>query len=301
MNLRGSCTLTLRGLQRWFGETRAVDDLSFEVRPGSVYGLLGPNGAGKTTTLRMAVGILMPDAGEVTIGGEPLGPQTRRRIGYLPEERGVYGRMKVGEQVAFFAHLRGLPGRERDRATARWIERMGLAGVTDRRADELSHGTQQLLQITLALVHDPEVVVLDEPFTGLDPHRVRMVGELIGALRDEGKAVVVSTHAMEQAEELCDRVGLINQGRLCSEGDPRELRRVHGTVRLRVVYEDGPPEGLRLPPWATVRMEGAVVHASWPAKEPPHEVLSALVSHGPPRELELQPPGLRDVFFSIVR
>lgn len=216
--------LEIDGISKRFGATVALDGMTFTVRPGELYGFVGANGAGKTTTMRIALGVLASDAGEVRLDGRPLDAASRRRIGYMPEERGLYPRMAVGTQLRYLAELRGRPAAAAREAAVRWTERLGLA---ERRADEvqrLSLGNQQRVQLAAALVAEPEVLVLDEPFSGLDPVAVDVMSEVLRERRDAGAPVVFSSHQLELVERLCDRVGIVRAGRLVAEGPVAELR-----------------------------------------------------------------------------
>jgi ABC-2 type transport system ATP-binding protein len=221
-------TLLFSHLRKTYVSTVAVDDVTFEVRPGEVFGLLGPNGAGKTTLIRMLIDIIAPDAGEILLDGRPLGRLDRERIGYLPEERGLYRKEKVIDILVYFGMLKGL-----DRGTARarsleWLAKVGLPEAAGRRADSLSKGMQQKVQIAGALLHDPAILVMDEPFTGLDPLNAVLVKDLLKERRDRGSLVILSTHQMPMVEELCDRVAMIDHGRLVLYGDLDQIRRSHG-------------------------------------------------------------------------
>lgn len=293
--------LSLRQISKRFGAVEVVNSLSLHVRRGMIYGLLGPNGAGKTTTLRMIMGILLPDHGTVLRDGEPAGPMDRRRMGYLPEARGLYARMGVAEQLAFFAALRGITSSDVRPAVARWLDLLGLRGLSDRRSDELSHGMQQLLQLAIALIHDPDVVILDEPFTGLDPVHVARVIELISSLKDQGVAVLLTTHAMEQAEAVCDHVGFLDHGTLRAEGTPDDLRSRYGMVALRVVYRDAVPLDLSLPDDMRTEVQGRGLTVEWSSGRPPHDVIARLDAAGQMTEFELRRPGLREVFLRVVQ
>ena len=216
--------LEIDGISKRFGATVALDGMSLTVRPGKLYGFVGANGAGKTTTMRIALGVLAADAGEVRLDGRPLDAASRRRIGYMPEERGLYPRMAVGTQLRYLAELRGRSAAQAREAADRWTERLGL---TERRGDEvqrLSLGNQQRVQLAAALVAEPGVLVLDEPFSGLDPMAVDVMSEVLRERRDAGAPVVFSSHQLELVERLCDRVGIVRAGRLVAEGAVAELR-----------------------------------------------------------------------------
>jgi ABC-2 type transport system ATP-binding protein len=221
-------TLLFSRLRKAYAETVAVDDVTFEVRSGEVFGLLGPNGAGKTTLIRMLIDIIAPDAGEFLLDGRPLGRAERDRIGYLPEERGLYRREKVLDILIYFGRLKGLDGRAARARALEWLARIGLADAANRRADSLSKGMQQKVQIAGSLLHDPAILVMDEPFSGLDPLNTVLIKELLRERRDRGGLVILSTHQMPMVEELCDRVAMIDHGRLVLYGDLEEIRRRHG-------------------------------------------------------------------------
>src|SRR5919199_2039463 len=210
---QSDAALVLEGVSKSFEEFVAVEGLSLRARRGRIFGLLGPNGAGKTTTIRMIVGITAPDAGHVELFGRPVTPALRDRIGYLPEERGLYKKMKVGEQLRFFAELKGMSARDAEREIDRWLARLKLADWKLKKTDELSKGMQQKVQFVAAVLHDPDLVILDEPFSGLDPLSVETLRTAVLNLQAAGKTIILSTHLMEQAERLCADICLINRAR----------------------------------------------------------------------------------------
>jgi ABC-2 type transport system ATP-binding protein len=224
-----------------FGEFTAVDDLSLSVRAGRIYGLLGPNGAGKTTTIRMIVNITAPDSGRIQIFGRQITPELQDRIGYLPEERGLYKKMKVGEQLKFFAELKNVKGKEADARVDRWLERMKLSEWKNKKSMELSKGMQQKIQFITAVLHDPDLLILDEPFSGLDPVNVGLLKEIVLELKAANKTIIFSTHQMEVAEQICDDICLINRSRKVLEGRIREVKRGFSrhAVALRIEGGDG--------------------------------------------------------------
>jgi ABC-2 type transport system ATP-binding protein len=218
--------LIARGLVKRFGNHVAVDDISFEVPRGVVYGILGPNGAGKTTTLRMINDIFAPDAGEIVVlDGFRPGSEAAQRIGYLPEERGLYPKMKVVDMVEFIGELRGLARGEARRRTARWLERLGLTAWTHNRVQDLSKGMQQKVQFATALIHEPELVILDEPWSGLDPINAEVLRHVVEEIRASGRTVLFSTHQMEQAEKLVDHVCIIARGKKLLDGKLKDIQR----------------------------------------------------------------------------
>src|SRR5881296_1925365 len=242
-------------LRKAYAATVAVDDVTFEVRRGEVFGLLGPNGAGKTTLIRMLIDIIAPDDGRILLDGRPLAPADRDRIGYLPEERGLYRKEKVIDILIYFGMLKGLARREALVRSRAWLERLGLPEVAGRRADSLSKGMQQKVQIAGTLLSGPEILVMDEPFSGLDPLNTVLVKDLLRERRDAGSLVILSTHQMPMVEELCDRVAMIDHGRLVLYGDLEEIRRRFGESAV-LVGTDADLEAL--PIVARVERQGAL-------------------------------------------
>jgi ABC-2 type transport system ATP-binding protein len=233
--------LEFDGLHKSFGDNHVLDGVGFTVRPGSMFGFVGSNGAGKTTTMRIALGLVRADAGEVRWHGRPLDAEARRRVGYMPEERGLYPKMKVGEQVTYFARLHGLGATEAARASAEWVDRLGLGERRGDQVEKLSLGNQQRVQLAAALVSRPEVLILDEPFSGLDPIGVDSLAEALLDQCRRGVPVVFSSHQLELVERLCDSVGILARGRMVATGTVEELRRREAGRLLRVVVPDAAP------------------------------------------------------------
>jgi ABC-2 type transport system ATP-binding protein len=236
----------LEGVSKEFGAFSAVSDLDLEIPVGSVYGLLGPNGSGKTTTIRMIMGILGPDRGRVLLFGDDPGTTRRERVGYLPEERGLYRKMRVHEHLVFLARLRGVPRSEAAERASRWLERLGLGDWGRRRVEDLSKGMQQKVQFVGTVLHEPSLLVLDEPFSGLDPINQDLLEGIVREFNGRGATILFSTHLMDQAERLCQRVCLISRSRKVLDGDLQELKRAE---RMGVVAVDfqGPSEWSRGP------------------------------------------------------
>jgi ABC-2 type transport system ATP-binding protein len=232
-------TVVLRNVTKQFGDFTAVSDLSLDVRAGRIFGLLGPNGAGKTTTIRMIVNIFAPDAGTVELFGRKITPAAQDRIGYLPEERGLYKKMKVCDQLRFFAELKSVGVREADLRIDHWMERLKLSQWKARRTSELSKGMQQKVQFITSILHRPDLLILDEPFSGLDPVNVELLKEIVLELKASGKTIIFSTHQMELAEKICDDICLINRSRKILEGSIREVKRASSRKVVGLRLEGG--------------------------------------------------------------
>lgn len=292
--------LELDDLRRRFGDVEALRGLSLTVRPGELRGFLGPNGAGKTTAMRAVLGITRLDAGEVRWGGVPIDTAVRRRIGYLPEERGLYPRMRVAEQLVYLGRLRGLSRQVARRRAGELLERLGLAERRDDDTDALSLGNQQRVQLAAALLHDPELLVLDEPFSGLDPLAVDQLSELLREHADRGAAVVLSSHQLDLVEDLCDTVTIVAGGRSLLDGPVQQLR--DGGGRRLVVRTDARAWLAALPAGATLRddRDGQVVLDLAPEVDPT-EVLTQLAREGELRRVRLEPPSLSELFRDAVQ
>lgn len=247
--------LEFDGLRKSFGANQVLDGVSFAVAPGSMFGFCGSNGAGKTTTMRIAMGLVRADAGDVRWQGRSLDQESRRRIGYLPEERGLYPKMKVAEQVAYFARLHGLDGAGATRAAGEWVERLGLGERRGDAVEKLSLGNQQRVQLAAALVSRPEVLILDEPFSGLDPVGVDSLAEALLEQARRGVPVVFSSHQLDLVERLCDSVGILARGSMVAVGTVEQLRRAEAGRLLRVVVPDAAPRWAAALPGVTVVSE----------------------------------------------
>jgi len=284
-----------------FGEFAAVRDLDLEVPAGSIFGILGPNGAGKTTSIRMLMNIFAPDEGRVEVLGETMGEATKARVGYLPEERGLYKKMRVREALRYFARIKGRARAWVEPRIAPWVERMGLAGWIDRRVEELSKGMAQKVQFLAAVLHEPELIVLDEPFAGLDPVNRDFLRDVVIDARRQGATIVFSTHVMEQAEALCDRIVLIHQGRVRRQGSVEEVRRGEGGDAAFVRVEGGKPgrwDGL--PGVASVTDHGNEAELVLEAGTDPNALLRALLERGTVRRFEVRALSLHEVFKRVV-
>jgi len=232
-------SVTLTDVTKSFGEFTAVSGLSLAVRAGRIYGLLGPNGAGKTTTIRMIVNITAPDSGRIELFCQQITSELQDRIGYLPEERGLYKKMRIGEQLRFFAELKNVTGKEVDGRIDTWLERLKLSEWKNKKASELSKGMQQKVQFITAILHEPDLLILDEPFSGLDPLSVELMKEIILKLKQDGKTIIFSTHQMEIAEKICDDICLINRSRKVLDGSLRQIKRSFGRNSVALRFEGG--------------------------------------------------------------
>ena len=228
--------LILHNLKKSYEGVKAVNDVSFNVAKGDIYGFLGPNGAGKTTTIRMIMGIIHPYSGRIELNGNDINSLKRQNLGYLPEDRGLYQKQKLEETCRYFGLLRGLDDRQARSNSKMWLERFGLGDQGDRKIEELSKGNQQKIQFILSLLHDPELIIMDEPFTGLDPLNQLLLKEIIQEKQDEGKTIIFSTHQMEQVERLCNNICLINQGQIVVEGALEDIRKKHTSDAVEVRF-----------------------------------------------------------------
>jgi ABC-2 type transport system ATP-binding protein len=293
--------LTFRQVDKRFGAVRALDDCSFSLGRGRMLGFLGPNGAGKTTAMRAVFGLVRLDAGELLWDGRPFGLAERLRFGYMPEERGLYPRMPVGEQLAYFGCLHGLDAGAARAAAGRWLERLGLADRAGAKLEELSHGNQQRAQLAAALLHEPELLVLDEPFAGLDPVAVRTLAEVLRGEAARGAAVLFSSHQLELVEDICEEVAIIDHGHVVATGEVGVLRR--GSQRRRIALRlDGAPLGW-LPGVAGVELverRNGDLRLLAGSDVDPEEVLAAAERSAEVVEFSYGPPSLSELFLELV-
>ncbi len=293
-------TLEISHLSKRFGDVVALNDTTFDVRAGELFGFVGSNGAGKTTTMRVVLGVLEPDAGDVRWESRPLTLDTRRQIGYMPEERGLYPRMKVREQLVYLARLHGMSKSDAQTSTDRWLERLGVAARRDDEVQKLSLGNQQRVQLAASLVHDPKILVLDEPFSGLDPVAVDVMSQVMRDKAAEGIPVVFSSHQLDLVERLCDRVGIIRSGQMVAVGRVDDLR----TAGPRRLVVDAPQATAG---WADT-VPGVRVLSSDNGKTEleladgadDQAVLRAALAAGPVRAFGDRRPSLTELFRDVV-
>jgi ABC-2 type transport system ATP-binding protein len=292
--------IRLTGVRKAYSGHVAVEGLSLDIPRGTAFGLLGPNGAGKTTTLRMVMNILRPDEGAIEILGSPVGQATRDRVGYMPEERGLYPRMLLEEQLLFFAALKGIPRAEAARRLPPWLERLGLLEWRHRRVNELSKGMQQKAQFIATVLHDPEVLILDEPHSGLDPVGVNLMRDVFVDLRRQGKTLVLSSHQMETVERLCDSIALLNRGRMVLGGTVADVKGRHGKNTIVLAFEGNGAFIAGLPGVLKVSDFGRYVEVRMKEGADPQAILRAAAERLRISRFEVVEPSLHDIFVEQV-
>jgi ABC-2 type transport system ATP-binding protein len=286
-------------LSKRFGETQAVADVSFAVESGEIFGLLGPNGAGKTTTIRMMLDIFKPDSGDVSIFGGALDLLKKRRIGYMPEERGLYKDQKLEPTLVYLATLKGMDERAAQSKLGTWLERFDLAEHRQKKVQELSKGMQQKAQIIATLLHDPDLIVIDEPFAGLDPVSTRLVKQVLEEQRQSGKSILMSTHQMYQVEALCDRIVLIDEGETVLYGPVHEIKRNFAGNAVNI---EGQGDFGQVPGVLEARHHNGTWHLALEIGTDPQVVFRALAAREDLRieRFELAEPSLDDIFVHVV-
>ena len=292
--------IVLKGIRKAFAGHVAVKDLSLEVPQGSVFGLLGPNGAGKTTTLRMVMNILGPDSGTIEILGKPADQAARDRIGYMPEERGLYPRMVLEEQLVFMAAIKGMGRKDAEKRLGPWLERFGLADWRKKKTNELSKGMQQKAQFIATVLHEPDVLFMDEPMSGLDPVGMDVMREAMLDLRRKGATIVLSSHQMEAVEKLCDRVALINRGEKVLDGTVSEVKARHGKNTVVLAYDGDGSFLASRPGVAKVTDFGQYVEVRLQEGTDPQPLLREAVERLRLRRFEIVEPSLHDIFVETV-
>jgi ABC-2 type transport system ATP-binding protein len=287
----------IRDVTKRFGAVVAVDRLSLDVPAGSIYGFIGPNGSGKTTTIRMILNILLPDEGEIEVLGSRETRAARDRVGYLPEERGLYKKMQVRRLLRYYGRLKGRPVARVDQAIDRWLAVMGLAAWADKRVEALSKGMAQKVQFIASVVSDPELVILDEPFTGLDPVNAEALKDAILALRRDGTTIVFSTHDMATAERMCDRIFMIFKGHKVLDGSLEEIQSRYGLDTVRVRTEGGPAVLRRMPEVVSVNDYGQLQEVR--LRDSAQRFLARLAAETAVHHFEVTRPSLHDIFVRI--
>lgn len=293
-------TIDVSRVYKSFGRVRAVDDVSFAVEPGEIFGLLGPNGAGKTTTIRMMLDIYKPDSGAIRVFGGSLDLAKKQRIGYLPEERGLYKDQPLEPTLLYLATLKGVDDKTARRRLHDWLERLELADHRKKKVQELSKGMQQKAQLIATLLHHPDLIVIDEPFSGLDPVNTRLVKDILAEQRAAGKAIIMSTHQMQLVEELCNRIVLIHAGRAVLYGPVNEIKRSFAGNAVRV---EGQGDFSQLPGVLETRHTNGAWHMALQVGVDPQAVLRALAARPNVKieRFELAEPSLDDIFINVVQ
>jgi ABC-2 type transport system ATP-binding protein len=281
-----------------FADKLVVSDLSFSVAQGEMFGLIGPNGAGKTTTIRMMMDIIKPDSGDVTILGEKLSEATKNKLGYLPEERGLYRKLGVLDSIIYLASLKGVDGHSAEERANALLNQTGMLPHKGKKIEELSRGMGQIIQFIVSIIHDPELVVLDEPFAGLDPVNTDLLKEMLLDLRNHGKAVILSTHQMNEIEELCDRILMINHGRSVLYGNLAEIKSKYRSNSVLLEFEGELGE---VPGVTGKRTHKGYTELMLDDKATPQQVLAYLVSRGMViNRFEVATPPLNEIFLRVV-
>jgi len=296
-----TAAVNLSDVRKAFEDKKAVDGISFAIEPGTIYGLLGPNGAGKTTTIRMMMRIIYPDSGEIEILGKPLKQVPKDCIGYLPEERGVYRKMKVGDLLTFFGEVKSMTPRAARLAGKQWLERLELADTATKKVEELSKGMQQKVQFIATIMHEPDLIILDEPFSGLDPVNVEVLKDIILEFHHKGHTIVFSTHMMEQVEKLCQKICLINDGRRILEGPLADVKKSYGHNSVTMRFEgDGAFLGT-LPQVAEINPQGRDVFLRLNDGADPAAILKEAAEKLQIQKFEVSEPSIHDIFVEQVR
>lgn len=292
--------IEVTNISKRFGEVQAVDNLSFEVQPGEIFGLLGPNGAGKTTSIRMILDIFEPDSGEISVLDGPMTEEKKNHIGYLPEERGLYQDIPLERCLTFLASLKGMETSDIHQQMTEYLKRFELYEYRDKKVKELSKGMQQKAQLISTLIHDPEIVIIDEPFTSLDPVNTEMVKDMLEMKRDEGKAIIMSTHQMNQVEELCDRILLIDHGKRVLYGTLKEIQSQFASRDILVTPLTELPDaidGVR-----EIKKLNGRFRLVLGDDTAPNEILKNLINQGVElTEFEIAVPPLNEIFIQVVK
>lgn len=296
--------IELKGVRKTFGPKIAVEGMDLAIPQGALVGFIGPNGAGKTTTIRMIMSILFPDAGQISVLGKASAIESKDRIGYLPEERGLYRKMKVGAFLCHMAQLKGAPPDRIKQKVYTWLERVGLADCYKKKCEELSKGMQQKVQFLSAILHEPDLLILDEPFSGLDPVNMRLLRDLFLEQHKQGRTIIFSTHQMHQAEQLCDRIVMINRGQKVLDSTLGQIRAQHDPRTLLVEAIDGASDGaaLRSQPWVReVSRRDGIMEVGLRDGIDPRDAIRMVVDTMAVAKVELRRPTLEDIFVDIVQ
>ena len=292
--------LEVQNITKRFGDFEAVKDLSFTIPEKTIYGLLGPNGAGKTTTIRMVMNIIIPDSGSIRILGRKMDNDMMGRVGYLPEDRGLYPKMKVGELVLFLAEMKGIRGEEAKKRTDYWLDRFDLADWKLKKVEELSKGMQQKIQFVVTVLHEPDLIILDEPFSGLDPVNTKLLKDIMLEMKRQGKTIIFSTHRMEQVEMICDNICLINKAQRILEGSLSGIKQEYGKNTVSLDYEGEAGFISQLPEIENMNDYGKIMEIKLREQADPQELLKKLVGRIRVHKFEVKEPTLNAIFIDKV-
>ncbi|MCX6153529.1 MAG: ATP-binding cassette domain-containing protein [Candidatus Kapabacteria bacterium] len=293
--------LKIENIEKSFGDFKAVNRVSFSVEKGSVFGILGPNGAGKTTTIRMITNILMPDKGTINLFDAPVGPASQNRIGYLPEERGLYKKLKVIDQLSYFGELKGLKHGDALKKARYWLGKLDAADWENKKIMELSKGMQQKVQFIATILHSPDFLILDEPFSGFDPLNAEILKKIILDFKNEGKTIMLSTHVMEQVEQMCDNICLINKGEALLSGNVREIKSRYSRDTILMEYDgdDSFFDGFSNITFHNRTKNRAEFKVDTESHSPYH-ILQAAIDKCQVFKFELMEPSLNQIFIDVV-
>jgi ABC-2 type transport system ATP-binding protein len=292
--------IDVENITKKFGSFTAVDHLSFDVPKGSIYGLLGPNGAGKTTTIRMIMNVIIPDEGEIHVLDEKMSESMKSRIGYLPEERGLYPKMKIGELLVFLAYLKDFRGQEAKNAIDQWLDRFDLLNWREKKIEELSRGMQQKVQFIATVIHRPELIILDEPFSGLDPVNTKLLKDIMLEMKEEGVTIIFSTHRMEQVEMICDNICLINKAQSVLRGNLAEIKRNYGRNTIILEYEGDARQIKEYSEVEKIDDYGKYMEIKLKDHADPQDLLSSLAGKVRIDRFEIKEPTLNAIFIEKV-
>ena len=293
-------TIELNKVRKSYDQFVAVNDLSFSIEQGGVFGLLGPNGAGKTSTIRMMIGITAPDSGQINLFGKPFERKSLNKVGYLPEERGLYKKMKIMDQLVFLGELHGMSAGAAKQKAVEWCKRLEIDAWLQKKVEELSKGMQQKIQFIAALLHDPDFIIMDEPFFGLDPVNATLLKDVMLDLKKQGKTILFSTHRMDQVEKLCDSICLINRGTAVLQGELKTIKARYGKNNVQIEYEGNGDFLEKNPLVSTYNNYGNYVEVRLAPGADAQQLLHMVAEKSRVNKFELMEPSLEEIFINTV-
>ncbi|MCX6148053.1 MAG: ATP-binding cassette domain-containing protein [Candidatus Kapabacteria bacterium] len=293
--------LNVKNVTKSFGDYKASNDISFNVEKGKIFGLLGPNGAGKTTMIRMLTNIYVPDSGSITLFGNPVGPDQQNNIGYLPEERGLYKKMKVLDQLVYFGQLKGMSKKTALDSARLWLVKLDAADYANKKVQDLSKGMSQKVQFVASLLHNPKFLILDEPFSGFDPINADLFKDIVIELRKNGATIILSTHIMHQVEQLCDDICLINKGKLLLSGNVREIKKSYGKNTININFEGSKDFLNNLSNIEVINStDSSAEFKLLDLNQSPNSILSEIMKFVQIYKFEIDEPSLNEIFIDVV-